>query len=97
MGAALSPGAVTVDARALAEKVETYQSKAAFAGCRPLFENPADYDAFITRHKTDSRGIHEITEPSGDLFLGIDAGSTTVKAVLCDREGNLFCPMYSVG
>ncbi len=29
------------------------------------------------------------------MFLGIDAGSTTVKLVLCDRAGNLFRPFYA--
>jgi len=94
MGAALSPNAMVVNPETLAEKVECYQSKTAFAGCKPLFENPAEYEAFADRHQKDSRGIREITEPNGEMFLGIDAGSTTVKAVLCDREGNLFHPMY---
>lgn len=94
MGAAFSPNAAEVDPAALAETVERYQSKTAFAGCRPLFENEAEYTAFTARHQADSRGICEIKEPDGELFLGIDAGSTTVKAVLCDRAGNLFFPMY---
>lgn len=29
------------------------------------------------------------------MYLGIDAGSTTVKAVLCDGDGNLFRPLYT--
>lgn len=94
MGAALSPSAAGIDPEELAKTVEHHQSKTAFAGCNPLFENPAEYEAFLTRHKADSRGIREIDAPNGEMFLGIDAGSTTVKAVLCDREGNLFFPMY---
>ena len=94
IGAAVSPTATEQDLSALAERIERYESKAGFAGCRPLFRDRAEYDDFLARHETDSRGIREIDEPSGEMFLGIDAGSTTVKAVLCDREGNLLFPMY---
>ena len=94
MGAALSPSAAGIDPEELAKTVEHHQSKTAFAGCKPLFADPKEYEAFTARHKADSRGIREIDAPEGEMFLGIDAGSTTVKAVLCDREGNLFFPMY---
>ena len=30
----------------------------------------------------------------GDCFLGIDAGSTTTKLVLIDRDGNLLYSLY---
>ena len=93
-GAAISPTATEQDLSALAERIEHYQSNAGFAGCRPLFRDRAEYEKFIARHETDSRGIREIDAPSGEMFLGIDAGSTTVKAVLCDRAGNLLFPMY---
>ena len=29
------------------------------------------------------------------MYLGIDAGSTTIKMVLCDDDGNIFNPYYS--
>ena len=29
------------------------------------------------------------------MYLGIDAGSTTIKIVLCDDDGNIFNPFYS--
>ena len=94
IGAAISPTATEQDLLALADRIENYQSASGFAGCRPLFSNREEYDAFLTRHEADSRGIREIDAPNGEMFLGIDAGSTTVKAVLCDREGNLLFPMY---
>ena len=94
MGAAISPTATEQDLPSLAEKIDGYQSRNGFAGCRPLFADRAEYEAFLARHEGDSRGIREIDAPNGEMFLGIDAGSTTVKAVLCDREGNLLMPMY---
>ena len=94
LGAAVSPSAAEADLESLAATVDGYRSRNGFAGCRPLFANRGEYEAFLARHEADSRGIREIDAPNGEMFLGIDAGSTTVKAVLCDREGNLFSPMY---
>ena len=61
----------------------------------PLFANGAEYEAFRRRHEAASEGIRELDAPQGEMFLGIDAGSTTVKLVLCDRAGNLFRPFYA--
>ncbi len=94
IGAAVSPAATEQDPDALAGVIDGYRSKTGFAGCRPLFCNREEYDAFLKRHEADSKGIREIDAPNGEMFLGIDAGSTTVKAVLCDRDGNLLSPMY---
>ena len=66
-----------------------------YTACEPLFETEADYKEFTRRHRAASEGITEIDAPQGEMFLGVDAGSTTVKAVLCDREGRLFRPYYA--
>ena len=93
-GAAVSPTAEETDLETLAGCVENHRAAHTFAGCRPLFTDRAEYDAFLARHAGDSAGIRMLEEPAEEMFLGIDAGSTTVKAVLCDRDGNLFHPMY---
>lgn len=61
---------------------------------QPLFTSREEYETFRERHEKASRGIRERTDPAGEWYLGIDAGSTTVKAVLCDRDGNVFEPFY---
>lgn len=60
----------------------------------PLFKDKKEYEEFYLRHDKDSRGINITDTPKGELYLGIDAGSTTLKAVFVDQEGNLFRPMY---
>ncbi len=66
-----------------------------FRHCKPLFRDKADYDAFLERHEKASGGITLLDKPACEMYLGIDAGSTTVKLVLCDRNGNIFEPFYS--
>ncbi|MBQ7152654.1 MAG: 2-hydroxyacyl-CoA dehydratase [Clostridia bacterium] len=93
-GAAISPGTKAVDPADLAARARSYQSTHTYPGCRPLFCSKEEYEAFSKRHEKDSGSIKEISEPNGPMYLGIDAGSTTVKAVLCDENGDLFHPLY---
>ena len=66
-----------------------------FRSARPLFCSEAEYDAFVKRHEAASDGTTELAAPKDRMYLGVDAGSTTVKAVLCDKDGNIFRPFYT--
>ena len=61
---------------------------------KPLFTSEEELNEFRKRHAQHS--IHEVTfdDFEGDCFLGIDAGSTTTKAVLIDRKGQLLYSFY---
>lgn len=54
----------------------------------PLFENSSELNAFRERHEKNKVKRNDINLARGPLFLGVDAGSTTTKAVLinCDKE-----------
>jgi len=54
---------------------------------KPLFASPEEKLAFQKRHEQASAELKDITQASGDCFFGLDAGSTTTKAVLIDGEG----------
>ena len=58
------------------------------ARLRPLFADEAERAAFDQRHRRATIPQGDLTHAQGPLYLGIDAGSTTVKAVLltADRE-----------
>ena len=86
-----APGSLS----ALAERISRGVGSGSYTSCEPLFTSQEEYDAFARRHRAASEGIREIDRPDGVLYLGIDAGSTTVKAVLCDEDGNLFRPLYT--
>ncbi|RDY28387.1 2-hydroxyglutaryl-CoA dehydratase [Romboutsia weinsteinii] len=60
----------------------------------PLFENEDEYKNFIEKHNKDFIEVKEIKDFIGDCFLGIDAGSTTTKAVLINENGDLIYSYY---
>ena len=95
MGAAMSPSGKPFNLRELAETTAVYSSSGGYKRCPPLFSSKEDYDAFKKRHNHDSDNIGYIDKPAGEMYLGIDAGSTTVKAVLCDKNGNILKSSYS--
>ncbi len=60
----------------------------------PLFSNDEEYKEFKARHDKAKIKRGKISEAEGPLFLGIDAGSTTTKACLIDREKRLLYSFY---
>ena len=60
----------------------------------PLFSIDADYDEFKERHDKDKVKKGDLSNFSGDCFIGIDAGSTTTKLVVIDNEGTLLYSLY---
>ena len=59
-------------------------------GLEPLFKDEDEYILFKSRHDKNSIKSKDITDLTGDVYLGIDAGSTTTKATLIDDDGNIF-------
>ena len=60
----------------------------------PLFSNDEEYEEFKARHDKAKIKRGKISEAEGPLFLGIDAGSTTTKACLIDKEKRLLYSFY---
>jgi activator of 2-hydroxyglutaryl-CoA dehydratase len=52
----------------------------------PLFKDEEDYINFLLRHNKISVPKIELKNVKSGLFLGIDAGSTTTKAVLINKD-----------
>lgn len=61
---------------------------------KPLFANREEYDAFMARHASHSVPRKEGMDYTGDAYLGIDSGSTTLKVVLTDAEGSIIYSKY---
>lgn len=59
----------------------------------PLFESEADYDDFIRAHRVCAPR-QALETYSGRAFIGIDAGSTTTKAVLMSEDGAILRSYY---
>jgi len=61
---------------------------------RPLFLNEDELNEFRRRHNKSSVKRRDLASFKGRCFLGIDAGSTTTKAVLIDEDGALMYSYY---
>lgn len=60
-----------------------------------LFNGERDYEDFKNRHSKEGVLKHkDLKDASGDLFLGLDVGSTTTKAILIDKDNNLLFSSY---
>ena len=61
---------------------------------QPLFKTNVEYEEFKKRHDKDKVEKKPLSEHKGDCFIGIDAGSTTSKLVVTDKEGVLLYSSY---
>ncbi|MDR3225646.1 MAG: 2-hydroxyacyl-CoA dehydratase [Clostridiales Family XIII bacterium] len=61
---------------------------------KPLFADNPDYEAFKNRHGAAKVNRSPLSSAHGDIYLGIDAGSTTTKAVAIDAEKNVLHMFY---
>ena len=62
---------------------------------RPLFKDETERAEFRERHGQDEVAILPIDQAKGECFLGIDAGSTTIKGVVMDANGNIVFSHYA--
>ncbi len=62
----------------------------------PLFTSQDELDEFNQRHLTEKALVGELDKTEGPVFLGLDAGSTTTKAVLTDTQGRILWRFYDV-
>ena len=61
----------------------------------PLFHDETEYNNFLTEHSKKDVKKGDLANYTGDLFLGIDAGSTTTKAALIGEDGSLLYSFYN--
>ena len=60
----------------------------------PLFESAEDAEAFRARHAALTFPRKRLFDVTGNLYVGIDAGSTTVKLAVLDEDRNLVHTAY---
>ena len=93
LGAALC-AEKTIDFDAAEKKIEKYRGTGNFAFNKPLFNNEDELAEFRKRHASAKVEKGELKGYKGDAFVGIDAGSTTVKGVVTDDKGTLLYSEY---
>ena len=85
-----------VNISTIVERIDNVDPLAAASTKRiePLFRNRQEYEEFKTRHDMAKIKRKPLENCKGALFLGIDAGSTTTKAALIDKDENLVYSYY---
>ena len=91
-GAELSASTATLGEAA--ERVACYRTDGRYLSCPPLFESQAEFDEFAARHEADKVEYIDPALYSGEAYIGIDAGSTTVKVVSMSDDGDILCSLY---
>lgn len=71
------------------DRMIIFSNKATYQYNSPLFKDQDDYNEFIERHNKDRVEALPLDNYNGNLYLGIDSGSTTLKFVLIDEDGNI--------
>ena len=82
---------------ALLERINRVDT-ASTAGAKriePLFKDEEEYRQFKERHALARIRRGDLSKARGPLFLGIDAGSTTTKGAVIDKDKNLLYSFYS--
>lgn len=75
-------------------QVENYHGSGNFAFNPPLFNNREEYKEFKTRHDKAFVAAKELKGYEGKAYVGIDSGSTTVKAVVLSENCDLLYSKY---
>ncbi|MDK0772579.1 acyl-CoA dehydratase activase-related protein [Clostridium perfringens] len=60
----------------------------------PLFNSEEEYNEFKERHQKAEVKVSDISNYAWEAYIGIDAGSTTTKVVLMDKEDNILYEYY---
>jgi len=93
MGAAFNSETET-DIETALKSIKAYGLTSNFLSIPPLFETQKDYDDFARRHAACEVPKGNAEDYTGGAFLGIDAGSTTVKALLIGKDGEVLDSIY---
>ena len=92
-GAALCADS-TISFDEVIDRVSHYTGSGNFAFNPPLFRNEEEYREFSERHAKATVKEVPLADYKGKCFIGMDAGSTTVKAVVMGENGELLHSKY---
>ena len=76
------------------QKLSKYVSVSEWAKLPPLFENEEQYIQFKERHNKADVKYGDLKTYSNNTYIGIDAGSTTLKAVVMGEDSEILHSVY---
>lgn len=94
LGAAFMSESQKINIRSAIALIENEDNDGDFAHTSPLFNNKEEYENFISRHSEEKVIYSNPDEYNGNAYLGIDAGSTTIKMVVIDENENILNSVY---
>jgi len=94
LGAAYSSSGEELDMAEVTEKIRNAKESGEYLGANPLFTNKEEYEEFAARHAKDSVEDNYQLQDGEKVYLGIDAGSTTVKAAVINKDGRIVMSRY---
>ncbi len=76
------------------EAIDAFHSTESYHALSPLFATEADLMIFKERHALSKVPRRDADSYQGDVYLGIDSGSTTIKSVVVSDKGELLFTRY---
>ncbi len=76
------------------EAIDAFHSTESYTALPPLFENEAELALFKERHALSKVARRDPGSYKGDVYLGVDSGSTTIKSVVISDKGELLYTRY---
>ncbi|MBR4857635.1 MAG: 2-hydroxyacyl-CoA dehydratase [Clostridia bacterium] len=94
LGAAYSANGEILDMEEVTEKIKNAKESGEYISAKPLFINEVEYKEFSERHAKNSVEENCPLADGENVYIGIDAGSTTVKATVINKDGRIVMSRY---
>ncbi len=94
LGAAYSSNGEILDIKDITKKIANVRESGEYLGAKPLFNSEKEYEEFSKRHAENSVETNCAIADGEKVYIGIDAGSTTVKAAVINKDGKIVTSRY---
>ncbi len=94
LGAAFGAKSKPCNIPELIDKIIQGRVSGEYPSAKPLFTDEKEYEAFLKRHSKAKVVTADSLLSDNKVYIGIDAGSTTVKAAVLNSAGELIFSKY---
>lgn len=94
LGAALSSSNKKVNISEITEKIANSENHGEYLAAKRLFSEKKEYNEFLSRHAKAMIPTDAVLTADKKIYIGIDAGSTTVKAAAVNSDGEIVFSRY---
>ncbi|WP_099204829.1 acyl-CoA dehydratase activase-related protein [Scatolibacter rhodanostii] len=93
-GAALTEQEKNFDLKNITGQIQTYVSKTPYKSDAPLFNHWDEFEEFRKRHDSHAVSTEAALGENKKAYIGIDAGSTTIKATAINENEEIIFSRY---